>query len=104
MLANFPNPLTDINRLIAAAVIDRDFCALLLTNPLRAIGEGYYGENFQLSPETQAQIGTIKANSLPEFAQKLINVPPHIEPTNFPKRIGSKKYRFSNGSHYDLSV
>ena len=61
----------DINRLFAAAVIDREFCQLLLTNPTRAIIQGYYGEKFQLPPETTAQLQSIQAASLSEFARQL---------------------------------
>ncbi|HNB50640.1 MAG TPA: hypothetical protein PK530_01785 [Anaerolineales bacterium] len=104
MINNFQNPITDLNRLIAAAVIDREFCALLLTNPLRAIGEGYYGEYFQFSPEAKARIGTIEASSLSEFAQKLVESPVSPENSNHIKRNGSKKHSFSYGSYYDISV
>jgi hypothetical protein len=61
----------DINRLFAAAVIDREFCQLLLTNPYGAIVKGYYGEKFQLSPETTAQLQSIHAASLSDFARQL---------------------------------
>ena len=61
----------DINRLFAAAVIDREFCQLLLTNPTGAIIQGYYGEKFQLPPETTAQLQSIHAASLSEFARQL---------------------------------
>lgn len=104
MLNNFQNPITDLNRLIAAAVIDREFCALLLTNPLRAIGEGYYGEYFQFSPETKAKIGTIEASSLSEFARKLVDFPVSPESHSHGKRNGVKKHSFSYGSYYDISV
>jgi len=61
----------DINRLFAAAVIDREFCQLLLTNPSGAIIQGYYGEKFHLPPETTAQMQSIHAASLSEFARQL---------------------------------
>jgi hypothetical protein len=103
MLSNFQTPVTDLNRLIAAAVIDREFCTLLLSNPLRAIGEGYYGEYFQFSPETQAQIGTIEASSLPEFARKLTASPGHTNSSNHLRRMGPKKPYYI-GLQHDLSV
>lgn len=71
MIRNYQPPINEINRLIAAAVIDRDFCRLLLSNPIRAIGQGYYGEHFQVSAETQEKLGTINAESLSEFARKI---------------------------------
>lgn len=104
MFTNFQNPITDLNRLIAAAVIDREFCALLLTNPLRAIGEGYYGEYFQFSPETQAHISTIKASSLSEFARKLSSSPPSSEVLSHHKKTTSRKRPILSGPHYDISV
>jgi hypothetical protein len=90
MVKNFHNPLADLNRLMAAAVIDREFCTLLLSNPIRAIGQGYYGENFHLSTETQAQLSEIRASSLPEFARQVAN--------------GKKLNGAHHGVQYDTSV
>jgi hypothetical protein len=107
MITNFQYPFNELNRLIAAAVVDRDFCALLLTNPARAIGEGYQGERFQLSAETQAHLGSIRASSLPEFAQQLNTFP------NVGNYAGKTKKFILNGRHsltpqngqiYDTSV
>lgn len=70
MVNNYQPFQNDLNRLIAAAVIDRDFCSLLLNNPIRAIGQGYYGEHFQIPAETQSRLGSITAASLAEFALK----------------------------------
>jgi hypothetical protein len=107
MLTNLQNPLNDLNRLIAAAVIDRDFCVLLLTNPIRAIGEGYYGERFQLSAETQAHLGAIRASSLPEFAQQLITCPNIGDHSSSNKKFaanGKHSVTLQNGQIYDISV
>lgn len=62
---------TEINRLLAAAVVSRQFCNLLLTNPARALEEGFAGERFNLSGEEQDFILGLRAASLKEFAAQL---------------------------------
>jgi hypothetical protein len=62
-----------INRLFAAAVVSRKFCALLLNDPRRAISAGFSDEQFDLSPQTQDVLATIKAATLQEFAASLID-------------------------------
>ena len=42
---------SEINRLLAAAVVSRKFCALLLSEPARAIAQGFAGERFLLSTD-----------------------------------------------------
>src|SRR5690242_19406105 len=61
----------EISRLLAAAVINQQFRALLLTNPAVAIERGFNGEMFQLEANDLRFIKEIKAKSLPEFAQQL---------------------------------
>ncbi len=102
MVKHNQNPTNDINRLIAAAVIDREFCALLLTNPVRAIGQGYYGERFQLSEETAARISGIQAASLSEFARQLVSSPNGGSYANGRKRIPTIPQQ--NGHLYDATV
>lgn len=97
MVTDPSNPKTDLNRLIAAAVIDSEFRTLLLTNPLRAIGQGYYGEYFQLSSEIQAQISSIEAASLSEFAQKLIGFPPCSNSAHSLKSLQKKTMALMDG-------
>ncbi len=65
-----------INRLLAAAVINKRFCELLLRDPRKAILAGYGGETFAISHPIQDVICSIKANTLAEFTQKLLaNLP-----------------------------
>ena len=42
---------SDINRVLAAAVVSKAFCHLLLTNPTKALAQGFCGERFSLSVE-----------------------------------------------------
>jgi hypothetical protein len=62
---------TEINRLLAAAVVSRQFCNLLLTNPARAIEEGFAGERFNLSNAEQDFILSLHVSSLKEFGARL---------------------------------
>lgn len=57
----------EFSRLISAAVVSEEFCALLLRNPVRAIEKGYGSETFDFSPAERARIRAVRASSLPEF-------------------------------------
>jgi len=63
---------TEINRLLTAAVVNRRFCRLLLSNPLAALADGYRGEAFNLNPGDVKRISTIRATSLRDFALQLL--------------------------------
>lgn len=62
----------ELNRLLTAAVVNRRFCRLLLTNPLRALALGYRGEAFQLNPTEMQRVSAIRATSLRDFALQLL--------------------------------
>jgi len=61
----------ELSRLINAAVISRDFCRLLLTNPATALRAGYNGDLFHLTSEERDLILSIRASSLADFAWQL---------------------------------
>lgn len=65
---------TEINRLLTAAVVNRRFCRLLLSNPLAALAGGYRGEAFNLNPSEVKRISAIRATSLRDFALQLVFV------------------------------
>lgn len=67
------SPSSTINRLLTAAVINEDFCNLLLTDPGQALTMGYQGELFRLDRDERNMILSIQANSLKEFALKIIS-------------------------------
>lgn len=73
---------TEINRLLAAAVVNRPFCNLLLKDPARAIEEGFAGERFALSHEEYNLILSIHVSSLPEFANELSRRLPNYRSTS----------------------
>lgn len=64
---------TELNRLLAAAVVNQTFCNLLLTNPALALTQGYHNETFQLTPKEQATVLSIEgAPNLATFANRLM--------------------------------
>ena len=62
----------ELNRLLAAAVVNANFCRLLLDDPALALQNGYMGETFLLSEEERALIMSIRADSLTELARELV--------------------------------
>jgi hypothetical protein len=66
-----PSSKNELSRLLTAAVVNRGFCKLLLTNPASALERGYNGESFRLGREERDLILSIRAKSLAEFAMQL---------------------------------
>jgi hypothetical protein len=60
-----------MSRLITAAVVNQEFCNLLLTDPGMAVATGYNGEAFHLATEEQELVLSIRATSLADFAKQL---------------------------------
>ena len=73
-VAEAPRNLAGVSRLFEAAVVNRQFCQLLLSQPETALQEGYQGNSFDLTLEEQALIVSIQANSLPDLAQQVTAV------------------------------
>lgn len=72
------DPQSDIydefGRLIHAAVINRGFCEMLLSNPIQSIERGYKGETFLFNKEIKDRIKSIRAASLEEFSTELLRI------------------------------
>ena len=60
-----------ISRLFAAAVVNRQFCSMLLQDPQIALQKGYLGEAFSLSKEERDLIVSIRADSLSDLAKQV---------------------------------
>lgn len=73
-VAESPRNLAGLSKLFEAAVVNRQFCQLLLSQPETALQQGYLGNSFELSSEEQALIISIQANSLPDLAQQVTAV------------------------------
>ena len=63
-----------LSRIFAAAVVNRQFCQMLLQDPYAALQKGYLGETFIISIEEMDAIIPIRAESLPVFARQLNRV------------------------------
>jgi uncharacterized protein (DUF169 family) len=61
----------ELSRLVSAAVVNQDFCKLLLSNPAMALTTGYYGERFHLALQEEQLILSIQATTLVEFARQI---------------------------------
>lgn len=58
-------------RVFAAAVVNRQFCDMLLKNPREALQKGYLGETFILTPEEVSLIASIRAETLSDLARQV---------------------------------
>jgi hypothetical protein len=61
----------ELSRLLAAAVINPEFCHLLLDDPELALESGFQGEDFLFTEEERALIVSIRAASLADLANQL---------------------------------
>jgi hypothetical protein len=70
-IAETPRNLVGLSKLFEAAVVNRQFCQLLLSRPEAALRQGYMGNSFNLTLEEQSLIISIQAKSLPDLAQQV---------------------------------
>ncbi len=61
----------ELNRLLAAAVVNDRFQKLLLDHPEKALQEGYQGESFFLTQQEYDLVLSIRACTLKDFAIQL---------------------------------
>ncbi len=62
------NGAWEMSRLINAALVDAQFCDMLLTRPEQALDQGYNGETFNLDPRDRQFVLATPAASLADFA------------------------------------
>ncbi|MBK7316548.1 hypothetical protein [Candidatus Villigracilis affinis] len=60
-----------ISRVFSAALVNKQFCDLLLEDPNTALNKGYLGEGFPLSKEERDLIVSIRATSLSDLAKQV---------------------------------
>jgi hypothetical protein len=78
---NLSDGRLELSRLMAAAVINPDFCRCLLDDPELAIRNGFQGEDFFFTEDERNLILSIRADSLPSLANQLARTftdRPHI--------------------------
>ncbi len=71
MCSNDPRDGKELSRLMNAAIVNKEFCSMLLTNPAGALASGCNGESFCLSPDEEQLVLSIRASSLVDFARQL---------------------------------
>jgi hypothetical protein len=75
----------ELSRLLTAAVVNKRFCKLLLTNPASALASGYNGESFRLDRDDKDLVLSIRAKSLAEFARQIYGEQQIVERPSYPK-------------------
>lgn len=60
-----------LSRMFAAAVVNSQFCEMLLNNPQEALRNGYLGETFSLTKDECELIVSIRARSLSDLARQI---------------------------------
>jgi hypothetical protein len=60
-----------LSRLVSAAVVNQEFCSLLLSNPAVALASGFNGERFQLASHEEQLVLSIQATTLVDFARQI---------------------------------
>ena len=60
-----------LSRMFAAAVVNRQFCEMLLNDPREALQKGYLGEIFILTQYENELIVSIQAKSLADLARQI---------------------------------
>jgi hypothetical protein len=61
----------EYSRILTAAVINPQFCRVLLTDPGKALKMGFAGEPFKLNAESHDLLSQIRAKSLSDFARQM---------------------------------
>lgn len=65
------NSSSGLSQVFAAAVVNQQFCSMLLQDPSIALQKGYLGQTFSLSKEEQDLITSIRAKSLSDLAKQV---------------------------------
>jgi hypothetical protein len=61
-----------LSGLFAAAVVSQSFREMLLSNPEKALKQGYLGKGFDLSQADTDLIISLNAKSLPDLAKQVV--------------------------------
>lgn len=69
---DYPSCNDELNRLLSAAVVSKSFRNMLLANPEIAVASGYQGETFNLSPEDQSWLYSIRPANLVDLAANMV--------------------------------
>jgi hypothetical protein len=86
---NSDDLMCEIGKVLQAAVINKTFRDELLSNPLRSIESGYFGEAFHIPSELLNCISLIKSSSLEHFAEAVLLM---VNRINIPEMAEIVKY------------
>jgi hypothetical protein len=70
-LSAMPVQSPALSRMFAAAVVNQQFCEMLLNNPREALRKGYLGETFALTQTESELVMSIRAKSLSDLARQV---------------------------------
>ncbi len=60
----------ELERLVSAGAVDKQFRELLLSDPLRA-ADGYYSDRFRLTAEEKAVIANLRTSDFQTFVESI---------------------------------
>jgi hypothetical protein len=91
MIRGLSDDRLELSRLLAAAVINPQFCHLLLEDPELALEAGFQGETFSFTDEERDLVKSIRADSLAGLANQLARTfSEHLHiPMNRPVQLAS---------------
>lgn len=78
-----------LHKLLCAAAVSRAFCQQLLTAPAQSLDSGYNGESFELNVQERALVLSVRAASLAEFANQLL------------EKLEQSSHHQENTAHHD---
>jgi hypothetical protein len=81
--------MCEIGKVLQAAVINKTFRDELLSNPLKTIESGYFGEAFHIPSELLDNFSLIRSSSLEHFAEAMLLM---VNRINIPEMAEIAKY------------
>jgi hypothetical protein len=81
---DYPSCNDEMNRLLCAAVISKNFRNMLLVNPEIAVASGYQGESFNLSADDRSWLFSLRPASLVDLAANMVT---HQQNVNLDNRV-----------------
>lgn len=69
---DYPSSNDELNKLLCAAVVSKNFRNMLLTNPEIALATGYQGETFKLSDEDRSWLFSTRPANLVDLAANMV--------------------------------
>jgi len=75
-----PNAHLGLVTVLAAAIVNQEFCTLLLHDPKMALRKGYQGEPFALSAEETELFLSTSVDSLQNLAKTILAFKPKEKP------------------------